>query len=143
MNNPNYTRRDFLKLAGNATIVSSGLIAGCATTTMTSRSTSRAIDIHHHYFAPELIDEIKKHGKALGVEYFPPKQAKDNPYRIQFPNGRQFAPDMRMAEVPNRLEAMTKGNVGIAMVEVHTASGATSSTVRAARPGRTSTTKRS
>ena len=89
---------------------------------MTSRSASRAIDIHHHYFAPELIDEIKKHGKALGVEYFPPKQAKDNPYRIQFPKGRQFAPDARMAEVPNRLEAMTKSNVGIAMVEVHTAS---------------------
>ena len=27
-----------------------------------------------------------------------------------------------MAEVPNRLDAMTKGNIGIAMVEVHTAS---------------------
>lgn len=118
----NLTRRDFLKMAGKTAVVSSGLLAGCATTTMTSRSASRAIDIHHHYFAPELIDEIKKHGKALGVEYFPPKQAKDNPYRIQFPKGRQFAPDPRMAEVPNRLDAMTKGNVGIAMVEVHTAS---------------------
>jgi aminocarboxymuconate-semialdehyde decarboxylase len=119
----NLTRRDFLKLAGQTAIVSSGLLTGCATTTMTSRSASRAIDIHHHYFPPELIDEIKKHGKALGgIEYFPPKQAKDNPYRIQFPKGRQFAPDARMAEVPNRLDAMTKGNVGIAMVEVHTAS---------------------
>ena len=57
-----------------------------------------------------------------GIEHFPPKQAKDNPYRIQFPKGRAFAPDPRMAEVPNRLNAMTKGNVGIAMVEVHTAS---------------------
>ena len=27
-----------------------------------------------------------------------------------------------MAEVHNRLEVMTKGNIGIAMVEVHTAS---------------------
>lgn len=116
------SRRDFLKLAGKTAVVSSGLMAGCATTSMTSRSASRAIDIHHHYFAPELIDELKKHGKALGVEYFPPKQAKDNPYRIQFPKGRQFAPDPRMAEVPNRLDAMTKGNVGIAMLEVHTAS---------------------
>ena len=78
--------------------------------------------MHHHYFEPELINEIKQHGKALGgIEYFPPKQAKDNPYQIQFPKGRRFAPDRRMAEVPNRLDAMTKGNVGIAMVEVHTA----------------------
>ena len=122
MDDANYTRRDFLKLAGTSAVLSSGILAGCATTAKTSPSTSRAIDIHHHYFPSELIDEIKKHGKALGVEHFPPKQAKDNPYRIQFPNGRQFAPDVRMAEVPNRLEAMTKGNVGIAMVEVHTAS---------------------
>ena len=119
----NMTRRDFLTLAGKSAVVSSGLLAGCATTATTSPSASQAIDIHHHYFAPELIDEIKKHGKALGgIEHFPPKQAKDNPYRIQFPKGRAFAPDPRMAEVPNRLNAMTQGNVGIAMVEVHTAS---------------------
>ena len=102
---------------------SAGLISGCATTATTSQTAASAIDIHHHYFAPELIDEIKQHGKALGgIEHFPPKQAKDNPYRIQFPKGRPFAPDPRMAEVPNRLDAMTKGHVGIAMVEVHTAS---------------------
>ena len=59
------TRRDFLKLAGKSAVVSSGLLAGCATTATTAPSASRAIDIHHHYFAPELIDEIKKHGKAL------------------------------------------------------------------------------
>ena len=78
----NMTRRDFLTLAGKSAVVSSGLLAGCATTATTSPSASHAIDIHHHYFAPELIDEIKKHGKALGgIEHFPPKQAKDNPYR--------------------------------------------------------------
>ena len=97
-------------------------MAGCTANSTTTPSASRAVDIHHHYFPPELIDEIKTHGKALGgIEYFPPKQPKDNPYRIQFPKGRPFAPDPRMAEVPNRLEAMTKGHVGIAMVEVHTA----------------------
>ncbi|HWH76594.1 MAG TPA: amidohydrolase family protein, partial [Candidatus Binatus sp.] len=116
-------RREFLRLAGKSAIVSSGLLAGCATTATTARTTASAIDIHHHYFPPELIDEIKTHGKALGgIEHFPPKQAKDNPYRIQFPKGRPFAPDPRMAEVPNRLDAMTKGHIGIAMVEVHTAS---------------------
>lgn len=116
-----YSRRDFLRLAATSAVVSSGLLSGCAASAPGgATSTARAIDIHHHYFPPELIDEIKKHGKALGgIEYFPPKQAKDNPYRIQFPKGRQFAADVRMAEVPNRLEAMTKGNIGIAMVEVH------------------------
>ena len=117
------SRRSFLKLAGAAAVSSTGFFTGCATTATNSRTTADAVDIHHHYFAPELIGEIKQHGKALGgIEHFPPKQAKDNPYRIQFPKGRPFAPDPRMAEVPNRLDAMTKGHVGIAMVEVHTAS---------------------
>ena len=121
------SRRGFLKFAGKTAAVSATFLSGCAQTSMQSAARSaggptRAIDIHHHYFPPELIDEIKQHGKALGgIEYFPPKQAKDNPYQIQFPKGRRFAPDRRMAEVPNRLDAMTKGNVGIAMVEVHTA----------------------
>jgi aminocarboxymuconate-semialdehyde decarboxylase len=119
----NLSRRSFLKLAGATAVSSTGLLSGCATTATSSQTTASAVDVHHHYFAPELIDEIKQHGKALGgIEHFPPKQAKDNPYRIQFPKGRPFAPDSRMAEVPNRLKAMTKGHVGIAMVEVHTAS---------------------
>jgi aminocarboxymuconate-semialdehyde decarboxylase len=117
------SRREFLKLAAKTAVVSSGLMTGCAATSKGGGSYSSAIDIHHHYFAPELIDEVKRHGKALGgIEHFPPKQSSDNPYRIQFPKGRPFAPDRRMAEVPNRLEAMTKGSVDIAMVEVHTAS---------------------
>ena len=122
------SRRDFLKFTGKTAAVSAAFLSGCAQTSMqpagkSPGGTARAVDIHHHYFAPELINEIKQHGKALGgIEYFPPKQAKDNPYQIQFPKGRRFAPDPRMAEVPNRLDAMTKGNVEIAMVEVHTAS---------------------
>jgi aminocarboxymuconate-semialdehyde decarboxylase len=121
--NSNMTRRDFFRLTAKTAVVSSGVLSGCASLSRGGSSVTRAIDIHHHYFAPELINEIKQHGKALGgIEYFPPKQAKDNPYQIQFPKGRRFAPDPRMAEVPNRLDAMTKGHVGIAMVEVHTAS---------------------
>ena len=69
----------------------------------------RAIDIHHHYVPPQLIDEVKRNGKALGVEYFPPKTPKDNPLQIRFPNGNRLNPDPRMAEIPNRLEAMTQG----------------------------------
>ena len=120
------TRRDFLQFAGKTAAVSAGaLLTGCAQTAMQSSTKAggglRAIDIHHHYIPLELIDEVKRNGKALGVEYFPPKTDKDNPLQIQFPKGNRLNPDPRMAEVNNRLDVMTKGNVGIATVEVHTA----------------------
>ena len=62
---------------------------------------ARAIDIHHHYFPPELIDEDQAHGKTLGgVEYFPPKQAKDNPLSDSFPKGQRLAPDVTDGRSP-------------------------------------------
>ena len=67
-----------------------------------------------------MIGEIKQHGKTLGIEYFAPKDAKDNPMQIQFPKGNRLALDRRLAEVDNRLKAMTDGQVGIATVEVQT-----------------------
>jgi len=120
-------RRDFLQFAGKAAAVSAGaLLTGCAQTSTSSSTravggTPSAIDIHHHYIPLELIEEVKRNGKALGVEYFPPKDAKDNPFQIRFPNGNRLNPDPRMTEVDSRLEVMTKGNIGIATVEVHTA----------------------
>src|SRR5262245_3338410 len=120
-------RRDFLQFAGKAAAVSAGaLLTGCAQTSTSSSTravggTPSAIDIHHHYIPLELIEEVKRNGKALGVEYFPPKDAKDNPFQIRFPNGNRLNPDPRMTEVTSRLEVMTKGNIGIATVEVHTA----------------------
>jgi aminocarboxymuconate-semialdehyde decarboxylase len=117
-----YSRRDFLRLAAKSAIVSSGLLSGCASVSPGGTQTAaRAIDIHHHYIPLELIDEVKRNGKALGVEYFPPKTPKDNPFQIRFPNGNRLNLDPRMTEVNNRLVAMTKGNIGIAAVELHTA----------------------
>jgi aminocarboxymuconate-semialdehyde decarboxylase len=121
------SRRDFLRVLGKSAAVSTGiLLSGCSQISTRAApgspgGSTRAIDIHHHYFAPELINEIKQHGKALGIEYFPPKDAKANPFQIQFPKGNRINPDPRMAEVNNRLDIMTKGNIGIATVEVHTA----------------------
>jgi aminocarboxymuconate-semialdehyde decarboxylase len=116
----NITRRNFLKLAGKSAVVSSGFLAGCAATSTSRQPTAHAIDIHHHYFAPELIDEIKQHGKALGIEYFPPKTANDSPLRIQFSKSDRLNLDPRLAEVEKRIQIMTQGNVGIATVEVQT-----------------------
>jgi aminocarboxymuconate-semialdehyde decarboxylase len=118
----NMTRRDFLKVAAKTAVVSSGFLTGCATMAAgDAKNAPRAIDIHHHYIPLELIDEVKRNGKALGVEYFPPKDAKDNPFQIQFPKGNRLRPDPRMTEIESRLDVMTKGNIGIATVEVHTA----------------------
>jgi aminocarboxymuconate-semialdehyde decarboxylase len=121
------SRRDFLRILGQSAAVSTGMVlSGCSqiaprTGPESPGGSALAIDIHHHYFAPELIDEIKRHGTALGVEYLPPKDGKGNPFRIRFPKGNPINPDPRMAEVNNRLDIMTKANIGIATVEVHTA----------------------
>jgi aminocarboxymuconate-semialdehyde decarboxylase len=121
---PDITRRDFLKLAGKTATVSASFLAGCTAYSTADRApqSPRAVDIHHHYFAPELIDEIKRNGKALGIEHVAPKNEKDSSFQFRFANGRPLSPDRRMAEVDHRLDVMTRGNIGIATVEVHTAS---------------------
>lgn len=117
----NMTRRDFLSLAGKAAVASTGLLSGCAAIAPSrGSSTARAIDVHHHYFPMELIGEIKQHGKALGIEYFEPKDAKDNPLQLRFPKGNRLALDRRLAGIDDRLKAMNDGQVGIATVEVQT-----------------------
>src|ERR1041385_3754383 len=101
--------------------MSSGFLAGCSAMSSSKTASLSAIDIHHRYIPPELIEEVKTNGKTLGVEYFPPKDAKDNPLQLRFPKGSYLRPDPRMAEVNNRLDVMTKGHIGIPTVETHPA----------------------
>jgi aminocarboxymuconate-semialdehyde decarboxylase len=120
------SRRDFLQLAGKTVAVSAGmLLSGCAQNSMQAATRSgdgsrRAIDIHHHYFAPELVDEIKQHGKALGIDYFQPQDGGDGRVSIQFPKGNRLNLDRRLAETDERMKAMNQGSIAIAMVEVQT-----------------------
>jgi aminocarboxymuconate-semialdehyde decarboxylase len=81
---------------------------------------TRAIDIHHHYFPPELVDEIKKHGKALGIEFFKPGDGGDNRSSISFAGGRPTTLEPGLAEVQKRLAVMDKGRVAIGAVETNT-----------------------
>ncbi|HZA52758.1 MAG TPA: amidohydrolase family protein [Candidatus Udaeobacter sp.] len=114
-------RRNFLRLTGKTLAVSAGALSGCATMSAGGgSSTARAIDIHHHYFPPELITEIKQHGKALGIEYFAPKSEKESPLSIKFPGGDRLNLGRRLAEVDKRLEVMIQGRVSIATAEVQT-----------------------
>jgi aminocarboxymuconate-semialdehyde decarboxylase len=106
--------------------VSAGiLLSGCAQTSVrpagkVAGAQLKAIDIHHHYFASELIDEIKQHGKTLGIEYVPPKDTRESPLSIKFPGGNRLLMDRRLAEVEKRLDIMTEGKVAIATAEVQT-----------------------
>ena len=37
---------------------------------MSKEMQTHAIDIHHHYVPERVVDEAKRHGKALGVQTF-------------------------------------------------------------------------
>ena len=59
--------------------------------------------------------------KRLAWNTFRRKTPKTIRSRFNFPKAIACRPDPRMTEINNRLEVMTKGNIGIATVEVHTA----------------------
>ena len=113
---PTIARRDFLKLAGNAAVVSSGLLSGCASVTAggSALTAARAIDIHHHYFPPDLINEIKQHSKSLGIEYLP---SKGDTSSLSFGKGSRTGVDPEIMDVDKRLEIMGDGRVAVATVE--------------------------
>jgi aminocarboxymuconate-semialdehyde decarboxylase len=120
------SRRDFLRVVGKTAAVSAAMaISGCAHSSMQqgrklAGGSARAIDIHHHYFPSELIDEIKKHGKALGIEYYPPKDSRENPLSMSFSGGRRLNLEPGLAEVEKRLSIMSQGRVAIAALESQT-----------------------
>ena len=82
--------------------------------TDSSKKTARAIDIHHHYFPAELINEIKQHGKSLGIEYLP---SKGGAHSLSFGKGNRTGVDPEIMDVDKRLEVMRDGRVAIATVE--------------------------
>jgi aminocarboxymuconate-semialdehyde decarboxylase len=111
------SRRDFLRRVGKTAVVSTGLLAGCSPLASERLGRSRimgAIDIHHHYFPPELIDEIKQHGKSLGIEYLPSKGATIS---LGFGKGNRTGVDPAIMDVDKRLEVMRDGRVITATVE--------------------------
>jgi len=109
------SRRDFLQLTAKSAIYSSAFLTGCAPmATDGSKRTARAIDIHHHYFPAELINEIKQHGKSLGIEYLP---SKGEAHVFSFGKGNRTGVDPEIIDVDKRLEVMRDGRVAIATAE--------------------------
>jgi aminocarboxymuconate-semialdehyde decarboxylase len=81
--------------------------------------TASAIDVHHHYVPQGLLDEVKRHGRALGVEL---SQASDGQVSLSFAGGEKYQLLQELPEIERRLDVMDKGKIGIAVLEAHTAS---------------------
>jgi len=72
---------------------------------------TRAIDIHHHYVPKELIEEIKRHGGALGVELL---EGKDGSLGFSFSGSATHELQPGVTEIDQRLEVMDKGRIAVA-----------------------------
>src|SRR5262245_54081725 len=76
----------------------------------------KAIDVHRHYVPKFLIDEAKRHGKALGVEVSEVKGswalsfAGSKPHRLQPP----------IFDIEKNIEVMDRGHVELATLEANT-----------------------
>jgi aminocarboxymuconate-semialdehyde decarboxylase len=77
-----------------------------------------AIDIHHHYVPPGLIEEMRKSGKSIGVEV---GEGKAGQPTFTFAGRKSFVVIPSLVGVEPRLEAMDKGMIAIAALEPHTA----------------------
>lgn len=80
---------------------------------------SGAIDIHHHYVPPSLLQEAKRHGKALDVEI---AETKNGETTLSFSGGPKFSLNPDLSELKKRFEIMEKGKIAIGALIAHTAS---------------------
>lgn len=78
-----------------------------------------AIDIHHHYVPPLLLEEAKRNGNALGVEF---SQTKGGEAALSFAAGPRYALLSDISELERRFQIMEKGKIAIAALIAHTAS---------------------
>lgn len=76
-----------------------------------------AIDIHHHYVPTSLLEEAKKHGKALGVEL----KESNGEKSLAFAGGAPFVLHPELPAVDERLKMMQDSKLAVAALEAHTA----------------------
>lgn len=83
-------------------------------------SFSGAIDIHHHYVPPAVIEEAKKHSTALGVEI---SQQKGGEIGVSFAGGPPHLLHPNLLEVEERrFSMMERGKIAVAAAAPNTAS---------------------
>ena len=76
-----------------------------------------AIDIHHHYVPEQVIEEAKRHGKALGVEVF---EAKDGSISFSFNGGPKYPLQQGLTDVEPRLTMMEQSKIALAVLDPST-----------------------
>ena len=75
-----------------------------------------AIDIHHHFVPEQLIEEGRRHGKALGVEV---AEEKDGSIHFAF-GGRRYGLQQGLTDVEPRLALMDKSRIAMAALDPST-----------------------
>jgi aminocarboxymuconate-semialdehyde decarboxylase len=76
-----------------------------------------AVDIHHHYVPEQVIEEGRRHAKALGVEIY---EDRDGSIRFSFNSGPSFPLLQGLTAVEPRLEMMDKGKIALAALDPST-----------------------
>lgn len=77
-----------------------------------------AIDIHHHYLPPGLVEELKAHGKAVGAEVGATPEGLTT---LTIGRGPSFVVPPPLMDVRKRIENMDEGKIALATLEPHTA----------------------
>ncbi|HLN87580.1 MAG TPA: amidohydrolase family protein [Candidatus Limnocylindrales bacterium] len=75
-----------------------------------------AIDVHHHYVPKQLIDEAKRHGKALGVEISEVKGS----WALSFAGSKPHRLQPTIFDVEKHIEVMDRGQIRLATLEANT-----------------------
>ena len=75
-----------------------------------------AIDIHHHFVPEQVIEQGKRHGKALGVEV---SEEKDGSIHFAF-GGRRYGLQQGLTDVEPRLALMDKSRIAMAALDPST-----------------------
>ncbi len=114
------SRRNFLRMFANAGLaMAAAPLAGCSTMAgekLPSRTAS-AVDIHHHFVPPIVLEEAGKNSKALGVEVGKNKDGQPVIYFLGTEK-KEFLPDFPPLE--QRLGEMQKGKVAVVVAEPST-----------------------
>ena len=76
----------------------------------------KAIDIHHHFVPQQLLEETRRHGKALGVDV----TESQGRYALSFAGGKPHGLQPGLLDIHRRIEIMDRGEIGMATLEANT-----------------------
>ena len=76
----------------------------------------KAIDIHHHYMPPQVIDEARRHGNVLGVGVTEERGS----YALSFAGSKPHRLQPPIFDADGHLKVMDEGQVQTAVLEANT-----------------------